>query len=119
MICLAGLGVAMMVVSGLVGIYYNMIIAMAIYYLFASFTSYLPWQDCNNWWNSDRKYLPLRPQKCPYSHKTGGCIMLSLTYPKGACWLQQASEALASIDQSAPSVFSAVIPIVAHTMYFS
>jgi len=50
-----GIGVAMCIVSGLVGIYYNMIIAWALYYLFASFTSKLPWETCSrdNWWQSD------------------------------------------------------------------
>merc|ERR1712004_163610 len=47
-----GIGFGMAVVSGLVGIYYNMIIAWAIYYLFASFTSQLPWEFCGNEWNS-------------------------------------------------------------------
>jgi len=47
-----GVGFGMTVVSGLVGIYYNMIIAWAIYYLFASFTSQLPWEFCGQEWNS-------------------------------------------------------------------
>ncbi|XP_078613644.1 sodium- and chloride-dependent glycine transporter 2-like isoform X2 [Branchiostoma floridae x Branchiostoma japonicum] len=49
---LQGVGVCMVCVSFLVGIYYNVIIAYALFYLFASFTSYLPWSDCNNPWNT-------------------------------------------------------------------
>ncbi|KAI8515178.1 Sodium- and chloride-dependent glycine transporter 2 [Branchiostoma belcheri] len=49
---LQGVGVCMVCVSFLVGIYYNVIIAYALFYLFASFTSYLPWTDCNNPWNT-------------------------------------------------------------------
>jgi solute carrier family 6 amino acid transporter-like protein 5/7/9/14 len=45
-----GLGVAMVVISALVCIYYNMIIAYTLYYLFASFTSKLPWTDCKQEW---------------------------------------------------------------------
>lgn len=41
-----GIGYGMVAVSALVAIYYNMIIAWAIYYLFASFTSELPWETC-------------------------------------------------------------------------
>ena len=51
-----GVGIGMTVVSGLVGIYYNIIIAWSIYYLFASFTSQLPWEFCGNEWNSPCKY---------------------------------------------------------------
>ena len=51
-----GVGIGMTVVSGLVGIYYNMIIAWSIYYLFASFTSQLPWEFCGNEWNSPCNY---------------------------------------------------------------
>ncbi|TRY73528.1 hypothetical protein TCAL_03333 [Tigriopus californicus] len=48
-----GLGFANFMASSFVGIYYNMIIAWTIYYLFASFTSHLPWSDCNNEFNSE------------------------------------------------------------------
>ncbi|KAK3766032.1 hypothetical protein RRG08_002273 [Elysia crispata] len=44
-----GIGFAMMIVSAMVAIYYNMIIGWAFYYLFASFTDDLPWADCGNW----------------------------------------------------------------------
>lgn len=44
-----GVGWAMFIVSCLICIYYNMIIAWTIYYLFASFTDHLPWSDCGEW----------------------------------------------------------------------
>ncbi|CAH1781357.1 unnamed protein product [Owenia fusiformis] len=44
-----GIGVAMFIVSLLVGIYYNMIVGWSIYYLCASFTSKLPWSECGDW----------------------------------------------------------------------
>lgn len=40
-------------IVSLVAIYYNMIIAYVLFYLFASLTSDLPWQHCGNWWNTD------------------------------------------------------------------
>ncbi|MGH0117137.1 UNVERIFIED_CONTAM: hypothetical protein FKN15_029550 [Acipenser sinensis] len=49
-----GAGVGMIVIVSLVAIYYNMIIAYVLFYLFASLNSNLPWQHCGNWWNTDR-----------------------------------------------------------------
>ncbi|XP_078067035.1 sodium-dependent noradrenaline transporter [Mustelus asterias] len=47
-----GVGYAVILIALYVGFYYNVIIAWSLYYLFSSFTSELPWVDCNNYWNS-------------------------------------------------------------------
>ncbi|XP_078332547.1 sodium- and chloride-dependent glycine transporter 2-like isoform X2 [Crassostrea virginica] len=47
-----GLGYAMVIVSWLIGLYYNVIIAHVLFYLCASFTSELPWTTCDNEWNT-------------------------------------------------------------------
>eukprot|EP00794_Sanderia_malayensis_P013971 gene13971-15428_t len=47
-----GIGYAMLVVSFLVAIYYNVIIAWCLYYLFESFRSDVPWRHCKNKWNT-------------------------------------------------------------------
>lgn len=44
-----GVGWAMFIVSVLIAIYYNMIIAYTLYYLFASFKAMLPWEECGDW----------------------------------------------------------------------
>ncbi|KAK3612140.1 hypothetical protein CHS0354_031215 [Potamilus streckersoni] len=44
-----GVGWAMFIVSVLIAIYYNMIIAYTLYYLFASFQAVLPWSFCGDW----------------------------------------------------------------------
>uniref|UniRef100_A0A0X3PE14 Transporter n=1 Tax=Schistocephalus solidus TaxID=70667 RepID=A0A0X3PE14_SCHSO len=46
-----GIGYAMVAVSWLLSLYYNVIVSQALFYLFASFTSELPWSHCNNSWN--------------------------------------------------------------------
>jgi len=43
-----GLGYGMLIISFLVVIYYNMIIAWTLFYTFAGFASELPWQYCKN-----------------------------------------------------------------------
>lgn len=48
-----GLGYAMVIVSWLIGLYYNVIISHVLYYLVRSFTSVLPWTTCNNTWNTN------------------------------------------------------------------
>ncbi|XP_047635003.1 sodium-dependent proline transporter [Phacochoerus africanus] len=47
-----GAGAAMLLIVGLVAVYYNMIIAYVLFYLLASLASSLPWEHCGNWWNT-------------------------------------------------------------------
>jgi SNF family Na+-dependent transporter len=52
-----GIGIAMFIMGIYVGIYYNMIIAWALYFLYSSFTKLpdLPWSGCDNEWNTPSK----------------------------------------------------------------
>ena len=47
-----GLGYASVMVSWIIGVYYQVIIAICLFFLFKSMTSTLPWTDCNNPWNT-------------------------------------------------------------------
>ncbi|KPP57858.1 hypothetical protein Z043_124370, partial [Scleropages formosus] len=42
-----GVGVTMVLVSTMVAVYYNVIVGYSIYYMFASFSSPLPWSTCS------------------------------------------------------------------------
>ncbi|XP_047740828.1 sodium- and chloride-dependent glycine transporter 1 isoform X2 [Hyalella azteca] len=59
-----GLGWGMLVISMLVAIYYNVILAWSLYYTFASFTSVLPWGHCNNTFNSDNCFTATDANIC-------------------------------------------------------
>lgn len=43
----------MVIVSWLIGLYYNVVISHVLYFLYSSFTSELPWSSCNNPWNTE------------------------------------------------------------------
>jgi len=47
-----GVGLGYSILNSLIGIYYNVIIALAFYYLFGSLTASLPWASCDNDWNT-------------------------------------------------------------------
>ena len=55
-----GLGFANIFSQCFIGVYYNIIIAWTIHYLFASFTTDLPWQHCSNDYNDECEY-PVSP----------------------------------------------------------
>lgn len=48
-----GVGVGMVMVSAIVCIYYNVIVAWTLYFLFMSFRAVLPWSTCDNEWNTE------------------------------------------------------------------
>uniref|UniRef100_A0A8D0H622 Transporter n=1 Tax=Sphenodon punctatus TaxID=8508 RepID=A0A8D0H622_SPHPU len=49
---LQGCGIAMLIISVLIAIYYNIIMCYTLFYLFSSFVSVLPWASCTNPWNT-------------------------------------------------------------------
>ena len=86
-----GLGFANFMASSMVGLYYNMIIAWTIYYMFASFTSKLPWEDCGQDFNSDYCFSITDYANCTAwrdsckTHKN--CTYENLVYHKGWYYL--------------------------------
>ncbi|XP_061608544.1 sodium-dependent dopamine transporter isoform X3 [Phyllopteryx taeniolatus] len=49
---LKGVGIASAAISFIMCTYYNVVITWALYYLFSSFQDPLPWESCNNTWNT-------------------------------------------------------------------
>ncbi|XP_018026292.1 sodium- and chloride-dependent glycine transporter 2 [Hyalella azteca] len=70
-----GIGYAMFMISFYIGCYYNVIIAWAIYYIYSSFTSVLPWTNCGNDWNT-KLCKNVDSQEC---NLNGGLMMLNGT----------------------------------------
>ena len=48
----AGLGCTSVMVTLLISIYYNVVIAICFFFLFKSMASELPWANCENAWNT-------------------------------------------------------------------
>ena len=88
-----GTGLAQVLLMFYVGIYYNVIISYAIFFLFASFDSNLPWNDCTNWWNT-QNCRSGSAQRSGYNHtvqkKVVSFNMVKIWPPKW-CFVRRAS----------------------------
>ncbi|XP_075429251.1 sodium- and chloride-dependent neutral and basic amino acid transporter B(0+)-like isoform X1 [Ascaphus truei] len=73
-----GVGVTMVIISAFVSIYYNVIVAYSLYYLFASFRSVLPWSDCFEW--ADEKCRKSMPESC---NETLGADTVTMNITRG------------------------------------
>jgi len=77
---LGGIGWGMIVCTGLVSTFYNMVFAWSLFYTFSSFTSELPWASCNHTYNSPNCYTFEQNALCraqgQYYH-TGDCHNIS------------------------------------------
>ncbi|XP_014677139.1 PREDICTED: sodium- and chloride-dependent glycine transporter 1-like [Priapulus caudatus] len=85
-----GVGYAMVLLTALSTIYYNVIIAWSLYYLFASFQKVLPWSGCHNEWNTDSCWSKSEEEECMKSNGT---------YHARRCYLNLTSEEANACDQ--------------------
>lgn len=68
-----GVGYGMVIISGIVCVYYNIIITWTIYYLYMCFRAVLPWSTCDNDWNTETCYLRNKSNETSmYSNITNG-----------------------------------------------
>ncbi|XP_032668330.1 sodium- and chloride-dependent glycine transporter 1-like [Odontomachus brunneus] len=75
---LRGLGYGMVLVSSVVMLYYNLIIAWTLYYIYASIFGgwELPWSKCDKEWSTEDCFTPDAAEVCAY---------LNVSYFKGRC----------------------------------
>ena len=64
----------MVVVSFLVMIYYNIVIAYSLHYLFSGFAKILPWTKCDQWWNSPETKADCIIQNSDLSEAQKNCV---------------------------------------------
>jgi len=75
--CAMGVGVAMVILSLIVAIYYNVIMAYCLHYLFNSMRSELPWSSCSTTWGADSRCYE-RASNISAEQVDGFCVVDSL-----------------------------------------
>ena len=55
---MGGIGYATTVITFLMNIYYIVILAWSLYFMFMSFSTVLSWAHCQNTWNTKNCFLP-------------------------------------------------------------
>lgn len=66
--CFIGIGLSTLIIVFCLNCYYNVILAWAFRYMFASFTSKLPWTDCDydDWATEHCSKFEDRDNRCNY-----------------------------------------------------
>ncbi|XP_044034685.1 sodium- and chloride-dependent neutral and basic amino acid transporter B(0+) isoform X2 [Siniperca chuatsi] len=113
---LQGVGVAMTMVTLIVSVYYNVIIAYSLYYMFASFQSPLPWSSCLSWADSNCSRTPTvycnvsgvlvanwtqENSTCPSSDMT----TVPVQSPSEQYWDRVALQRSSGLDETGPVVW--------------
>jgi hypothetical protein len=65
-----GIGFGMALMTGIVAVYYTVIMAWTLFYFGMSFSATLPWSHCDNHWNTDACYMRLSRQDADLSNSS-------------------------------------------------
>ncbi|XP_067652439.1 sodium- and chloride-dependent glycine transporter 2-like [Haliotis asinina] len=79
-----GVGYCILCISCIIVPYYSMVFAWALYYIYSSFSTVLPWTTCNNSWNTPR-CIAVDDTRPNISISTNTTVegMISTHYPTG------------------------------------
>lgn len=100
----SGLGYGMVSVSGVVMLYYNMILAWTFYYTFVSITLELPWSRCNPLWSSMLCYSYKEADECFALNVTNIYYNRTCLTSEVAALMNITSEIAHSVVKKAPAV---------------
>ncbi|XP_037534851.1 sodium- and chloride-dependent neutral and basic amino acid transporter B(0+) [Nematolebias whitei] len=124
---LQGVGIGMVMVTLIVSIYYNVIIAYSLYYMFASMQSRLPWSDCLSWADSNCSKTPIvhcnvsavltanwtqRNNTCPPSD----IITVPVQSPSEQYWDRVALQRSSGLDETGPVVWHLALCLLLSSM---
>ncbi|XP_071350440.1 sodium- and chloride-dependent neutral and basic amino acid transporter B(0+)-like [Trachinotus anak] len=113
---LQGVGFSMFMVNTFVSIYYNVIVAYSLYYMFASFQFPLPWSSCLSWADTNCSNTPIvscnvsgvlvtnwtqENTTCPSSDM----ITVSVQSPSEQYWDRVALQRSSGLDETGPVVW--------------
>ncbi|XP_072238539.1 sodium- and chloride-dependent neutral and basic amino acid transporter B(0+) [Leuresthes tenuis] len=113
---LQGVGIAMVMVTLIVSIYYNVIIAYSLYYMFASMQSPLPWSRCFSWADSScsntsivicnvSDVLMANGSQENNSCSSSNIVPLSVQSPSEQYWDRVALQRSGGLDETGPVVW--------------
>ncbi|XP_073324148.1 sodium- and chloride-dependent neutral and basic amino acid transporter B(0+)-like [Pagrus major] len=123
-----GVGLSVVVGSTLLAIYYNVIIAYSLYYMFASFQFPLPWSSCFSWAESNCSNTPtvycnvsgivvsnwtLENRTCPSSDM----ITVPMQSPSEQYWDHVALQRSSGLDDTGPVVWHLALCLLLTAMF--
>ena len=94
-----GVGYAAAIVACWLNIYYIVVIAWALYYLFSSFTKTLPWSTCNNAWNTLECITGKETAALMRNRSTSGNKTLNLVPAVQQYWYRKVLDESKGIDE--------------------
>uniref|UniRef100_A0A8C4DCH7 Transporter n=1 Tax=Dicentrarchus labrax TaxID=13489 RepID=A0A8C4DCH7_DICLA len=112
---LQGVGIAMVIVTLIVSVYYNVIIAYSLYYMFASFQSPLPWSSCLSWADGNCSSVPTGKDgnsSCPSSNM----ITVPVQSPSEQYWNRVALQRSSGLDETGPVVWHLALCLLLSSM---
>uniref|UniRef100_A0A3B3DX89 Transporter n=1 Tax=Oryzias melastigma TaxID=30732 RepID=A0A3B3DX89_ORYME len=126
---LQGVGIAAVMVTLVVSIYYNVIIAYSLYYMFASMQSPLPWSDCFSWADSSCSNMSAGDLFCNESsvlaaNLTQGnntCassnMSVSVQSPSEQYWDRVALQRSSGLDETGPVVWHLALCLLLSSLF--
>ncbi|XP_068598917.1 sodium- and chloride-dependent neutral and basic amino acid transporter B(0+)-like [Brachionichthys hirsutus] len=111
-----GLGVAMVTVTLIVSIYYNVIIGYSLYYMFASFQSPLPWSGCIASANGSCSHMAEGAQLMCLSSWGGGGGGVPFQSPSEQYWDKVALQRSSGLDETGPVVWHLALCLLLSSM---